>query len=276
MRPTAFVRILIKPRAQQNAINSPLLRLPPEIRKKIWTFAVQVDRVRVSKESCWHMRHMGQPHVTNGGAVAVEDDGAIALSQHLGSAYQCCPSRQLAAFHLPEVCRQIYIETAMLSYSSNIFLVGEESLMCKNWAKGEILLAQRDAITRVELGLNILNTQLWKNHRPTYSLKQRSFRNLTHIHVSFHTQKLLVKDSIHWMLDHDETDISKLLTWCETKLKDIEGSDLMVVFEEDNTPGIDSYATLSDIFSHGRDLIDTDSDTTDTDDEITDTEEEED
>jgi hypothetical protein len=276
MRPAGFVRTLTKPRAQQNAIESPLLRLPPEIRKKIWTFAVQVDRVRVFKEICWHLRDMGQPHLNKGGAVAVEDDGAIALSQHPGYPYPCCASHQLAAFHLPEVCRQIYIETATLSYSSNVFLVDEESLMCKNWAKGEILLAQRDAITRVELGLNILNKQLWKNHRPTYSLKQRSFRNLTHTYVSFHTQKLLVKDSIHWMLDHDETDISKFLNWCEAKLKDIEGSDLVVVFEEDNTPETDSYATLSDIFSYGRGLIDTDSDTTDTDDEITDTEEEED
>jgi hypothetical protein len=218
---------------------------------------------------------MRQPYLNKGGAVAVEDDGAIALSQHPGYPYPCCASHQLAAFHLPEVCRQVYIETSMLSYSSNIFLVGEESLICRNWAKGEILLAQRDSITRVELELDILNTQLWKTHRrPTYSLKQRSFRNLTHIYVSFHTQKLLVKDSIHWMLDRDVTDISKLLTWCEKKLKDIEGSDLVVVFEEDNTPGTDSYATLSDIFSHGRDLIDPDSDTTDTDDEITDTDDE--
>jgi hypothetical protein len=203
--------------------------------------------------------------------VAVEDDGSI-VSQHPEfSDLQCCPSRRLAAFHLPEVCRQIYIETALLSYSSNIFLVDSDSLLCKSWASKEILLAQRDAIARVELGPDILRTQLWFDHEPKNSLRQRSFRNLTHVYVSFDTQKSLVRDHTHWMLDHNETDINKLLAWCEAKLKDIEGSDLVVVFGEDETPGADGYATLFDIFCDERDLMGTDSDVTNTDDGTTDT-----
>jgi hypothetical protein len=130
-RPTGFVHTLTKLRAQRNATESSLLRLPPEIRNKIWAFAVKVDRILVAPTSyCWAAtRYI----VTKRGGVVVEDDGAIAL-RHRRSALgrQCCPVHHLGAFHLPEVCRQVYIETATLAYSSNIFLVGRESLACKN------------------------------------------------------------------------------------------------------------------------------------------------
>jgi hypothetical protein len=248
MRPTDFVRILTKPRAQQNAIESPLLRLPPEIRKKIWTFAVQVDRVRVSKAICWHLKHMRQPYLNKGGAVAVEDDGAIALSQHPGYPYPCCASHQLAAFHLPEVCRQVYIETVTLSYSSNIFLVGPGSMVYKNWSKKKILLAQRDAIARVELEYEILDDQIYRHNYLNRSLKQRGFRNLTHIHVPLRTRNLLVKDwrRFNYRYIPDLEEPKELLTWCETRLKQIEGSDLVVVFEGDSLSDTDDYFSSSD------------------------------
>jgi hypothetical protein len=275
MHPSDFVSILTKPRAQRNAIESPLLRLPPEIRKKIWTFAVHVDRVLVAlKEHCFETE---QDRVTKGGAVAVEDDGAIA-SPHPENALgeRCCLFHQLGAFHLPEVCRQVYIETSTLAYSSNIFLVGDESLLCKSWATKMILLAQRDAISRVELKPCLLGERLLKDYEPIYPLRRRGFRNLTHIHVSFHTQKRLMKEAIYWVSDYAKTDTSKLLAWCEAKLKKTEGSDIVVVFEQDNTPGTDSYTTLSEILSLEKGFIGMGSGATGIDDETTDTDTDED
>jgi hypothetical protein len=241
MRLTGFVRTLTKFRAQQNATESPLLRLPPEVRNKIWTYAVKVDRVLVPTEYCWK----SETHrFTKGGAVAVKYDGAIA-SRHQRTADRCCPFRRLGAFHLPEVCRQIYIDTSTLSYSSNIFLVGRESLVHNNWARKKIMLAQRDAITRLECSEDLLDEQLFYGHQLRVSLKERGFRNLTHVHVSFHTQKLLVQDRRQhgYMRKYRLKGPKELLAWCKAKLKEIEGSDLVVVFEKANTPKVDDHTT---------------------------------
>jgi hypothetical protein len=244
LRPPGSVRTLTKHRAQRNAIASPLLRLPPEIRNKIWTLAVQVDRVQVCTLYC--MRTRDNRH-TKGGAVAVEDDGAVA-SLHEKSDRDCCAIRQLGAFHLPEVCRQVYIETATLSYSSNIFLVGPGSMVYKNWSKQKILLAQRDAIARVELEYNILDDQIYRHNYLNRSLKQRGFRNLTHIHVPLRTRNLLVKDwrRFNYRYVPDLEEPKEFLTWCETRLKQIEGSDLVVVFEGDSLSDTDDYFSSSE------------------------------
>jgi hypothetical protein len=55
----------------------------------------------------------------------------------------------LSAFHLPEVCRQIYSETAVLAYKLNIFIIGIGiGRSNKKWIK-KLLSAQRDAITAI-------------------------------------------------------------------------------------------------------------------------------
>jgi hypothetical protein len=114
-------------RAQRNAIESPLLRLPPEVRNVIWTFAVGVDLVFIRQKSKRPLRAKGYGVAFDGQIRRFEDD------------------RQLAAFHLPEVCRQIYAETATLAYSTNTFLpCGAE------WIRA-LSLTQRRAISRVEL-----------------------------------------------------------------------------------------------------------------------------
>jgi hypothetical protein len=244
IRPTGFVRTLTKLRAQRNAIKSPLLRLPPEIRNKIWTLAVQVDRVQVCTRYCTRTSHNLR---TKGGAVAVEDDGAVA-SLHQKFDSDCCSIRQLGAFHLPEVCRQVYIETATLSYSSNVFLVGPGSMVYKNWSKKKTLLAQRDAIARVELEYDILDDQIYRCHSLGRSLKQRGFRNLTHIHVPLRTRNLLVKGwrKFHFTYTPDLEEPEEFLTWCETRLKQIEGSDLVVVFEGGSLSDTDDYFSSSE------------------------------
>jgi hypothetical protein len=237
MRPTGFVRPLTKLRAQRNATESPLLRLPAELRHRTWTFAVKVDRIFVPTAYCWVVR---QHVVRKGGAVALEENGEIASRHPESSWTSCCPVRQRGAFHLPEVCRQIYIETATLAYSSNIFLVDSDSLSCQNWARKKISLAQRDAIVRVEMDYGALFKQLFG---VPASLRLRGFRNLTHIHVPLRMQheQVLKHLSIYPAL-YDLDLAEEYPTICEAKLKEIDGSDIEVVFEDD-----DAAAEVSDL-----------------------------
>jgi hypothetical protein len=112
-----------------------------------------------------------------------------------------------------------------------------------NWARKKIMLAQRDAITRLELMEDLLDEQLFYGHQLRVSLKERGFRNLTHVHVSFHTQKLLAQDrrGHNHMRVHNLKGTEELQAWCEARLKEIDGSDLVVVFEEDATPKADGH-----------------------------------
>lgn len=68
-----------------------------------------------------------------------------------------------AAIHLPQVCRQIYHETATLVYSSNIFVFRHFDLMnqeLKAWV-ASLIPAQRDAITDIELSHSDVLTNFW-------------------------------------------------------------------------------------------------------------------
>lgn len=62
----------------------------------------------------------------------------------------CKITRLPAAFHLPEVCRQIYSETVLTAYQQNIFLF-EEFHMRKTRPLSHIMVAQRRAITAVKI-----------------------------------------------------------------------------------------------------------------------------
>jgi hypothetical protein len=195
----------------------------------IWTYAVKVDRILVTTSYCWETRRHA---VTRGGGVAMEGYGKIA-SRHLDDSWtSCCPLRELGAFHLPEVCRQVYIETATLAYSSNIFLANRDALSCKNWAREKFSLAQRDAIARVELDVCALYKQMRRIPGP---LRLRGFRGLTHIHIPLHVLRMLVREYYtHYNASYDPDILKKVGAICEAKLKEIEGSHIVVVFEDDD------------------------------------------
>jgi hypothetical protein len=85
-----------------------------------------------------------------------------------------------SAFHLPEVCRQIYSETTTLGYSLNVFAVSYNLNYSSNWATG-LLAAYRKAITHIEpdyLYLLDLVTEL--ERRPMF----KALPHITHIFVS--------------------------------------------------------------------------------------------
>jgi hypothetical protein len=94
---------------QRSAVPPPLLRLPAELRNLIFEYAMEVNTVSIQRQSnestskqwcetstsTWHGRatHLGDRRRKNIGI----------------------------AFHLPEVCRQIYAETVTLGYATNTF-----------------------------------------------------------------------------------------------------------------------------------------------------------
>jgi hypothetical protein len=106
-----------------NATESPLLRLPPEIRNMIFKFASQPDWS--GWIGCYFNRR-----------------GCISRSGTSTRAYKS--ETRAFAIHLPQVCRQIYSETATLIYSENCFAFQSERAMTKWLSKR--LLAQREAI----------------------------------------------------------------------------------------------------------------------------------
>jgi hypothetical protein len=152
----------------------------------------------------------------------------------------CCPVRERSAFLLPAVCRQIYIETATLAYSMNVFRANVDLFHFNNWATSRLMLAQRDAVTAVEMDEELLRKHMFTKtgsfihtRRTLHPLRARAFRNLTHVHISLCTQKAVLKSfrKRHWSSDYDADTHVWFLTRCEKLLKKIEGPDLVVVFQ---------------------------------------------
>jgi hypothetical protein len=87
----------------------------------------------------------------------------------------------LSAFHLPEVCRQIYSETAILAYKLNIFVIGIGiGRSNKKWIK-KLLPAQRDAITAIAPTDAFLNNHICCKNKK--SMKD-TFPNLEFMEVT--------------------------------------------------------------------------------------------
>jgi hypothetical protein len=98
-------------RAQRNAKESALLRLPPELRNRIWRYVLKVEEIALDDETIWNLE---EPQVS-----------------------VLC------------VCRQVHTETCLLLYSINLFtLYGGEHMA--EWL-AQRLPEQRNAITRVAI-----------------------------------------------------------------------------------------------------------------------------
>ncbi|KAF1840402.1 uncharacterized protein K460DRAFT_410992 [Cucurbitaria berberidis CBS 394.84] len=105
-----------------NATNSPLLRLPPEIRAMIWKFALR----------------------STYGWIDLYYNSIKQISRSGTSTRACETELQDLSISLPRVCRSIYSETATMIYSENTFAFQAEHSM-KKWLSKR-LLAQREAI----------------------------------------------------------------------------------------------------------------------------------
>jgi hypothetical protein len=147
---------------------SPFVRLPAEIRNTIWDFAVGGHRVDPPKSDLDTGRHV------KGGAFVTKDitteefllgsnntdhivDVTIrwlwevnAVRRGRDHAYVFSKMRDiervLTAFHLPEVCRQIYADTATMAYRLSILNLDRED---SDWID-TLVPAQLDTISSVE------------------------------------------------------------------------------------------------------------------------------
>ncbi|ORY05074.1 hypothetical protein BCR34DRAFT_572310 [Clohesyomyces aquaticus] len=141
--------------AKRNAVESPLLRIPPEVRSKIYEYVLGGLDVHV--ETTWRRkidRHGSGSRSRFDADLYFSDPSYRTTSSGFPAtrsqdiAHPGLPWSRLS--DVPRICRQIYAETATLVYSLSTFCVpfGREIL---NWH--EVLLpAQREAIKSITLG----------------------------------------------------------------------------------------------------------------------------
>ncbi|KAK4498989.1 hypothetical protein PRZ48_009500 [Zasmidium cellare] len=87
-------------------LDSRLLRLPPELRNRIFSFALPSDKMFTTAGFAQTIPDSG-----NG-----EDDGDICLSVRT-------PEDFIHTFNITQVCRQIRSETLKVAYASNLFIL---------------------------------------------------------------------------------------------------------------------------------------------------------
>ncbi|KAH7408110.1 hypothetical protein DE146DRAFT_362550 [Phaeosphaeria sp. MPI-PUGE-AT-0046c] len=109
--------------AKRNSVASPLLRLPPELRNKIWRFAIGGEYIEMPVTQ----RLLNEPKRKDRTA------------------------EKLAVFRIPSVSRQVYAETATMPYSANTFCLSANiNMMLKNWPVF-LIPAYRNAIVSIAL-----------------------------------------------------------------------------------------------------------------------------
>ena len=152
----------------------------------IWTYALAVDVARVVETPtydiiCNHSRdHAG--FSSKGGGLQLKETGLFEkIPCYLLEPMFCCASKQKSSFHLPEVCRQIYSETATLAYHINTFLLSDEGYNPKwTWAK-YLTKRQRNAITSIRMSYCDIKYFV---HGAPQSLTARTFPNLERIWIT--------------------------------------------------------------------------------------------
>jgi hypothetical protein len=123
---------------------------------------------------------------------------------------------------LPPVCRQIYVETATLAYSTNTFVVPRGASQTK-WIEA-LLPAQRNAITKVHLYYrwNFMNRD--KNYP---SLKDSGLRNLKNVNVTINVPYNMRVHLQNSYLPSHSTISESWIDSVKHKVKKIHGLDMV-------------------------------------------------
>jgi hypothetical protein len=127
------------------------------------------------------------------------------------------------AFYLQQVCRQIYVETATLAYSTNTFKVPRGASQT-TWIEA-LLPAQRNAITKVNLYYPWNFTDEDKNYP---SLKDSGIRNLKHLDVTINVPYNLRVHLQNSYLPFHSTISESWNDSVKHKVKKVHGFDLVV------------------------------------------------
>lgn len=134
-------------RSVKSNAETPLLRLPAEIRNLIWSFACGGLLVKMRCLSFSYSKQQDK-----GGAISYPHDKDLARNakslKDINRDRR--PTKVLSAFHLPEVSRQIYSETVLTSYKENVFAGGDYHFWERK-STCQLNAAQRGAITVLEL-----------------------------------------------------------------------------------------------------------------------------
>lgn len=217
---SSYLKELTHDSARRNATKSPLLRLPPEIRNKIWSFAMGGMLVML-------------PYIKPTMGCAVQIDlkvGGYAPSQteimyHNEPVYKL--TKQPAAFHLPEVCRQVYAETALTAYEQNVFLCDIQFLSHSVMAR--LTATQRKAIRSVELA-PYLFYDLVKGHQTRFesvTLRLPNIKIISLSNVATESAKTLYNREVKTAAK----DKTALRAWVREKVAARYGCELEVQFE---------------------------------------------
>ncbi|KAH7069369.1 hypothetical protein FB567DRAFT_598974 [Paraphoma chrysanthemicola] len=197
-----------------NATRSPLLRLPGELRNKIYEYAIgsyyyHLDEVTHSKteKSRW--------------------------VKTVGRAYYSPKDKmpQPTAFHLPEVCRQIYSETATLAYNLNTFIlefdIGGNKDLIKN-----LLPAQKNAIRSVmPQSIFFERYVAYKDsdvHKNTF---RATLPHLRRVEVPEDALSLITTFNGSTIDPARSWTLEMWQKWVDEQVKKKEGDDIEVVFE---------------------------------------------
>jgi hypothetical protein len=135
----------------------------------------------------------------------------------------------LSVFHLQEVCRQIYCETAVLANKLNIFVIdigiGRSN---KKWIK-KLLPAQHDAITVIAPTDEFLDDYICHTYKK--SMKE-AFPNLEFMEV---TASALRRVMCHGRACQGTDDLETQQEWQDRvigRIEEKEGEDIEIEFEE--------------------------------------------
>lgn len=153
---------------QNNQRASPLLRLPPEIRNKIFEYACTGANIEMTgpvkgpvRYTCGEERMKYPPKHLELGEIPIQTDAAP----------------ETCAVQLPAVSRQIYHETSELLYKGNTFSIDYSIIASRKYSLDEgisapqthpihsLPLARRKAITTIRLSDELvmgLNSRLWQ------------------------------------------------------------------------------------------------------------------
>ncbi|KAH7408109.1 hypothetical protein DE146DRAFT_776380 [Phaeosphaeria sp. MPI-PUGE-AT-0046c] len=241
--------------AKQNAAISPLIRLPAEIRNAIWKLAVGGHRVNP-----WKNDQVTGRQVKGGAFVAkdtlpsetrldihssITEMTYARFCRHMELTMRAMQSdhlctvrsmknlqRALTAFHLPEVCRRIYADSATLAYSVNIFKLGRQD---GTWINC-LLRAQRDAMLSVDLSMYFA-TDMYSGKisctslQSTISSLRSRFPNLRQVHIADKAKEMVESSHLVAVGDMPRREVEKWHEHIVSLVKGKEGDDIEVLVE---------------------------------------------